>query len=65
MIVKANPLKIVAGMEVEETNAFFHLLAKAILKKVWYIYYLANRSFLLKVDCADAVKRVLAGEHQG
>ncbi|KAJ3112076.1 TRAF3-interacting protein 1 [Phlyctochytrium bullatum] len=33
--VKANPLKIVAGMEPEETNIFLQLMAKAILKKVW------------------------------
>ncbi|KAJ3098196.1 TRAF3-interacting protein 1 [Phlyctochytrium planicorne] len=47
--VKANPLKIVAGMDVEETNAFLQLLGKAILKKV---------------DTSEVVKRVRAGEHQ-
>ncbi|KAJ3280305.1 TRAF3-interacting protein 1 [Borealophlyctis nickersoniae] len=48
--VRANPLKIVAGLEPEETNAFLQLLAKATLKKV---------------DTTDAVRRVLTGEHQG
>ncbi|KAJ3190305.1 TRAF3-interacting protein 1 [Gaertneriomyces sp. JEL0708] len=47
--VAANPLKIVAGLEPEETNAFLQLFAKAVLKKV---------------DPTDAVRRVLAGEHQ-
>ncbi|KAJ3416116.1 TRAF3-interacting protein 1 [Chytridiales sp. JEL 0842] len=47
--VKANPLKIVAGMEPEETNALLQLLGKAVLKKV---------------STSDAVKRVRAGEHQ-
>ncbi|KAI9013117.1 microtubule-binding protein MIP-T3-domain-containing protein [Gaertneriomyces semiglobifer] len=47
--VAANPLKIVAGLEPEETNAFLQLFAKAVLKKV---------------DSTDAVRRVLAGEHQ-
>ncbi|KAJ3139776.1 TRAF3-interacting protein 1, partial [Irineochytrium annulatum] len=51
--VKANPLKIVAGLDVEETNIFLQLLGKAILKKVDY-----------PVDSKDAVKRVRAGEHQ-
>ncbi|TPX38136.1 hypothetical protein SmJEL517_g00373 [Synchytrium microbalum] len=32
--VRANPLKIVAGLEPEETNAFLQLLGKAIIKKV-------------------------------
>ncbi|KAJ3155390.1 TRAF3-interacting protein 1 [Geranomyces michiganensis] len=47
--IKCNPLKIVAGMEPEETNFLLQLLGKAVLKKV---------------DSVDAVKRVLAGEHQ-
>ncbi|KAJ3219747.1 TRAF3-interacting protein 1 [Dinochytrium kinnereticum] len=47
--VKANPLKIVAGMDPDETNAFLQLLGKAVLKKV---------------DTTDAVKKVRAGEHQ-
>ncbi|KAJ3168463.1 TRAF3-interacting protein 1 [Geranomyces variabilis] len=47
--IKCNPLKIVAGMEPEETNFLLQLLGKAVIKKV---------------DSADAVKRVLAGEHQ-
>ncbi|KND03240.1 uncharacterized protein SPPG_02293 [Spizellomyces punctatus DAOM BR117] len=48
--VKASPLKIVAGLEPEETNFLLQLLGKAVLKKV---------------DSSDAVKRVLVGEHQG
>ncbi|TPX60564.1 hypothetical protein PhCBS80983_g01680 [Powellomyces hirtus] len=47
--IKANPLKIVAGLEPEETNFLLQILGKAVIKKV---------------DSADAVKRVLAGEHQ-
>ncbi|KAI8822013.1 microtubule-binding protein MIP-T3-domain-containing protein [Fimicolochytrium jonesii] len=48
--VKANPLKIVAGLEAEETNAFLQALGRAAVQKV---------------ESSDAVKRVLAGEHQG
>ncbi|KAI8799368.1 microtubule-binding protein MIP-T3-domain-containing protein [Cladochytrium replicatum] len=48
--VRANPLKIVAGMDPEETNLFIQLIGKAILKKI---------------DTTEAVRRVLAGEHQG
>ncbi|KAI8801088.1 microtubule-binding protein MIP-T3-domain-containing protein [Cladochytrium replicatum] len=48
--VRANPLKIVAGMDPEETNLFIQLIGKVILKKI---------------DTTDAVRRVLAGEHQG
>ena len=32
--VRINPLKVVAGLEPEETNAFLQLIAKAVLKKV-------------------------------
>ncbi|KAJ3029737.1 UNVERIFIED_CONTAM: TRAF3-interacting protein 1, partial [Siphonaria sp. JEL0065] len=46
--IKANPLKIVAGMDAEDTNAFLQLMAKVVLKKA---------------DTSAAVKRVLAGEH--
>ncbi|KAJ3066115.1 TRAF3-interacting protein 1 [Podochytrium sp. JEL0797] len=46
--IKANPLKIVAGMDPEDTNAFLQLMAKVVLKKA---------------DTSAAVKRVLAGEH--
>ncbi|KAI9352009.1 microtubule-binding protein MIP-T3-domain-containing protein [Obelidium mucronatum] len=46
--IKANPLKIVAGMDPEDTNAFLQLMAKVVLKKA---------------DTTSAVKRVLAGEH--
>ncbi|KAJ3224573.1 TRAF3-interacting protein 1 [Chytriomyces hyalinus] len=46
--IKANPLKIVAGMDPEDTNSFLQLLAKVVLKKA---------------DTSFAVKRVLAGEH--
>jgi TRAF3-interacting protein 1 len=35
--VRLNPLKVVAGLEPDETNAFLHLLAKVALKKVWWI----------------------------
>ncbi|KAI9199442.1 microtubule-binding protein MIP-T3-domain-containing protein [Polychytrium aggregatum] len=47
--VKANPLKIVAGMDPIDTNVFLQLIGKAVLKKV---------------DSTNAVKRVLAGEQQ-
>ncbi|KAI9347971.1 microtubule-binding protein MIP-T3-domain-containing protein [Zopfochytrium polystomum] len=47
--VKANPLKIVAGMDPEETNFMLQLLGKIVLKKM---------------DFRDVVKRVRAGEHQ-
>ncbi|KAJ3313309.1 TRAF3-interacting protein 1 [Blyttiomyces sp. JEL0837] len=47
--VKANPLKIVAGMDPEDTNLMLQLMGKAILKKI---------------DTSDAVKKVLNGEHQ-
>ncbi|KAJ3001849.1 TRAF3-interacting protein 1, partial [Thoreauomyces humboldtii] len=47
--VKANPQKIVAGMDPEDTNFFLQLLGKAVIKKI---------------DSVDAVRRVLAGEHQ-
>ncbi|KAJ3210235.1 TRAF3-interacting protein 1 [Entophlyctis luteolus] len=46
--IKANPLKIVAGMDPEDTNAFLQLIAKVVLKKA---------------DTSNAVNRVLAGEH--
>ncbi|KAJ3130469.1 TRAF3-interacting protein 1 [Nowakowskiella sp. JEL0407] len=46
--IRANPLKIVAGLEPEETNLFLQLVGKVVLKKV---------------DTTNAVKRVLAGEH--
>ncbi|KAI8915056.1 microtubule-binding protein MIP-T3-domain-containing protein [Entophlyctis helioformis] len=47
--IRANPLKIVAGLEPEETNALLQLIGKVILKKV---------------DTTNAVAKVLAGEHQ-
>ncbi|KAI8612111.1 microtubule-binding protein MIP-T3-domain-containing protein [Chytriomyces sp. MP71] len=46
--IKANPLKIVAGMDPEDTNSLLQLIAKVVLKKA---------------DTSNAVKRVLAGEH--
>ncbi|KAI9100499.1 microtubule-binding protein MIP-T3-domain-containing protein [Phlyctochytrium arcticum] len=46
--IKANPMKIVAGLDPEDTNFMLQILAKAVLKKV---------------DYSDPVKRVLAGEH--
>ncbi|KAL3901876.1 MAG: hypothetical protein SGCHY_000236 [Lobulomycetales sp.] len=45
--LKANPAKIVAGLDPEDTNVFLQVLAKAVLKKV---------------DASSAVTRVLAGE---
>ena len=33
--LRVNPLKVVAGLEPEETNAFLQLIAKVILKKVY------------------------------
>nr|KAJ3422908.1 TRAF3-interacting protein 1 [Polyrhizophydium stewartii] len=48
--LRANPLKIVAGLEPEETNAMLQLIGKVVIKKV---------------DTKNAVARVLAGEHQG
>ncbi|KAK6098117.1 hypothetical protein MT418_002175 [Batrachochytrium dendrobatidis] len=48
--IRANPLKIVAGLEPEETNAFLQLIGKVLIKKV---------------DTKNAIARVLAGEHQG
>ncbi|TPX48258.1 hypothetical protein SeMB42_g00689 [Synchytrium endobioticum] len=44
--VKANPTKIVSGLEPDETNAFLQLLGKAVIKKV---------------DSTEAVRQVLAG----
>eukprot|EP00842_Homolaphlyctis_polyrhiza_P005267 jgi/Hompol1/5741/HPOL_004665-RA len=48
--IRANPLKIVAGLEPEETNALLQLIGKVVIKKV---------------DTKNAIARVLAGEHQG
>jgi TRAF3-interacting protein 1 len=45
--VKANPLKIVAGLEPEETNALLQLIGKMVIKKV------ANTH---KVDTSKAIK---------
>ncbi|KAH6583925.1 hypothetical protein BASA60_001185 [Batrachochytrium salamandrivorans] len=47
--IRANPLKIVAGLDPEETNAMLQLIGKMVIKKV---------------DTKNAIARVLAGEHQ-
>lgn len=36
--VKANPMKIVAGLEPEETNQLLQLLGKVVIKKVQALY---------------------------
>ncbi len=62
VFVKANPLKIVAGLEPEDTNAFLQLLGKAAIKKVCINAELKLSS--AQIDSSKAVKAVLAGEHQ-
>jgi TRAF3-interacting protein 1 len=48
VLSKANPFKIIAGLDPEETNGLLQLLAKAVIKKA---------------DFKEAVTRVLNGEH--
>ena len=50
VLSKANPFKIIAGLDPEETNGLLQLLAKAVIKKA---------------DFKKAVTRVLNGEHFG
>lgn len=61
---KANPYKIIAGLDPEDTNAFLQLLAKAVLKNVnFFRAKLVYITHTTQADYISAVEKVLDGQH--
>jgi hypothetical protein len=46
--ISLNPLKVVAGLEPEETNRFLQILGKAAIKKVFFIQIRSTQPMPLK-----------------